>query len=97
MKRLAFHPEAEVEFARASEFYDAERAGLGAEFVNAVDQATAFVLAHPDAGTPVRAGLRRWLVRRFPYSIIYREEPERVYVLAVAHQRRQPGYWRERV
>jgi hypothetical protein len=51
----------------------------------------------PGAGTPMRDALRRWRVRWFPYSIIHSEEPYRLYILAVAHYRRRPKYWKERV
>jgi plasmid stabilization system protein ParE len=96
VKRAEFHLEAEVEFADAVDFYDAENEGLGAGFTDEVEQATQFVRTHPEAGRPVRGMIRRWRVQRFPYYIIYREESERVYILAVAHQRRRPGYWAER-
>jgi toxin ParE1/3/4 len=69
---------------------------LGAEFIDAVYQAIEFVRDTRAAGAPIREGLRRWLVRRFPYSVIYREEDDRMYVLAIAHHRRRPDYWRER-
>lgn len=97
MKALAFHPRAEEEFARDTEFYAARSIRLAREFTEAVDQALSFVRSNPDAGTPVRGALRSWLVRRFPYSVIYREEENRIYVLALAPHRRRPDYWRERV
>jgi toxin ParE1/3/4 len=96
VKPVAFHPEAEVEFASATEFYGAERPGLAGEFAEEMNHAVEFVRKHPEAGVPVRGAIRRWLVRRFPYSIIYREEETRLYILAVAHQRRRPEYWSER-
>ena len=97
MKAAEFHPEAEAELAEAVAFYDAEDPSLGSGFADAVEIAVQFVRANPEAGPPVRRALRRWLVRRFPYSIIYREESERVYILAIAHHRRKPRYWQHRV
>lgn len=97
MKRAIFHPEAEEEFSLAVVFYAEERPGLAQDFADAVDQAVAFVRGSPQAGPYVGGGNRRWLVRRFPYSIVYREEPDRIYILAVAHQRRHPDYWEKRV
>jgi toxin ParE1/3/4 len=79
VKPAEFHPEAEAEYHEAIAFYDAEDPGLGDEFVEAVAVAVDFVRAHPEAGRPVRRTLRRWLVRRFPYFLIYRDEPERIY------------------
>jgi toxin ParE1/3/4 len=97
VKPAEFHPQAEAELVEAVAFYDAEAANLGTEFAIAVEVAVDFVRANPDAGTPLRSELRRWLVRRFPYAIIYREEPERVYILAIAHHRRKPEYWQDRM
>lgn len=96
MKPVAFHPQAEAEFATASEFYRAERPGLATEFADELNRAVEFVRANPEAGTPIRREIRRWLVRRFPYSIIYREEESQIYILALAHQRRRPEYWSDR-
>ena len=96
MKHLAFHPQAEAEFARDTEFYAERSLRLAQEFTGAVEQALAFVQENPEAGTPVRGALRGWLVRRFPYTVIYREEEDRIYVLALAPHRRRPGYWRRR-
>ena len=93
MKPVEFHPDAETEFAHVAEFYDLARQRLGAEFANEVEQAVQFIRTHSEAGQPIREMIRRWRVQRFPYEIIYREEPERVYILAVAHHRRRPGYW----
>jgi toxin ParE1/3/4 len=93
VKPAEFHPE----FAESVAFYDAENSSLGNEFADAVEFAVQFVRASPQAGSPVRQTLRRWLVRRFPYSIIYREESDRVYILAIAHHRRKPRYWHHRI
>lgn len=96
MKPLAFHPKAEAEFTRDAEFYTEQNPRLAREFADAVSEALAFVRENPEAGTPLRGALRRWLVRRFPCSVIYREEQDRIYVLALAPHRRRPEYWRKR-
>ncbi|OGA13510.1 MAG: hypothetical protein A3H32_06905 [Betaproteobacteria bacterium RIFCSPLOWO2_02_FULL_63_19] len=51
----------------------------------------------PDAWHPLGAGLRRYVLRRFPYTIIYRADPEEIVIVAYAHQRRRPGFWRNRL
>ncbi|MBU1775437.1 MAG: type II toxin-antitoxin system RelE/ParE family toxin, partial [Gammaproteobacteria bacterium] len=50
-----------------------------------------------EAGAPVADGFRRVIVRRFPYSVVYRAKGEHIYIIAVAHQRRHPNYWSDRV
>jgi plasmid stabilization system protein ParE len=51
----------------------------------------------PESGSPQTAGTRRLVLREFPYSIVYRVEPDVVTVFAVAHTSRRPGYWRGRL
>lgn len=96
MKPVEFHPEAEADFASAAAFYARKRRGLAEEFASQIETAVRISREHPDAGALIRPDVRRWLVRRFPYSLIYRDEPTRVYVLAIAHQRRRPAYWADR-
>lgn len=96
MKPVALHPAAETEFAEAAGFYLARNPRLAVEFTEAVEEAFRFVRENMGAGTPVRGALRSWLVRRFPYRVIYREEESRIYVLAIAHHRRRPNYWHRR-
>jgi len=53
-------------------------------------------LEHPEAGSPAGPNRRRVVVARFPYSIVYQHQPNLIRIVAVAHQRRRPGYWRRR-
>jgi plasmid stabilization system protein ParE len=76
--------------------YESQQRGLGASFVAAVERAVSFLRTYPDAGAPIGRSVRRVLVRGFPYAVIYRLDPEGAFILAVAHVRRRPGYWRQR-
>ncbi|HSS20628.1 MAG TPA: type II toxin-antitoxin system RelE/ParE family toxin [Pyrinomonadaceae bacterium] len=94
----SLHPEAQQDLRDAAEFYR-ERAGnslsqsLLAEFERSVNA----LLKHPGLGSPWRSlGRRRYLMKRFPYSVIYTLSGEEIRILAVAHQNRRPGYWRGR-
>lgn len=86
------------EFAAAVEWYEEQRVGLGAEFFDAVAETTARIQSHPEIGTPASADTltRRALVPRFPYQIVYRPSADQIVIIAVAHLKRRPGYWRER-
>ena len=94
--RLEFHPEAAAEFDAALRYYGERRGGLAAAFLAAVRATTDLVAARPAAGRAFSVGARRLLVLGFPYAVIYAVEPDVVFVLAVAHTRRRPGYWRGR-
>jgi plasmid stabilization system protein ParE len=91
-----FLPPAEEEMVEASLFYEAESAELGFEFLDDVQRVIDSLREHPKLGQTVGRGLRRVLLRRFPFSLIYSEEANEILVVAVAHQRRRPDYWRGR-
>ncbi len=93
---LEFHPDAQADYDEAVARYEGERRGLGVRFGLAVREATDRAAEAPLHGSPVSDNLRRVFVRRFPYAILYAVEAERVYVVAVAHFRRRPDYWRDR-
>ncbi len=84
---------AQKDIRRAARFYEDEAPGLGGEFVTEIERAFARLAENPEIGPHARHNARKLLVRRFPYVVIYRVEPERVLVLAVGHQRRHPDFW----
>jgi hypothetical protein len=96
VKEALFHPEALAETDGSVDFYDAQLDGLGLRFLTAIEETTERISASPDAGAPLQGEYRKRIVPGFPYSIIYRVWEDYVYVVAVAHQHRRPGYWRER-
>ena len=102
MKRpLRISKNAKTEMAAASRWYESQRPGLGRDFVRMVDRAFARIERGPQMGSPVPRvpdrEIRRIPILRFPYHVIYIELPDRVQVLALAHQRRRPDYWRRRI
>lgn len=100
LSRVRFHPAAREELTSARDWYDRQRAGLGAELVDEIERAVEAVCANPRAW-PSPAGaprLRRFVLPRFPYSVLYAAEPEGgLLVVALAHTKRRPGYWRGRL
>jgi plasmid stabilization system protein ParE len=92
----SFHPEAAAELDDAALFYESRVTGLGRQFAAEVQRIVFFICKYPEAGALVRLPVRRALVDRFPYAVVYRHEREAVQVLAVAHVRKRPGYWRRR-
>jgi len=93
---VQYHPAARAELRRATRRYERERSGLGLAFLAAVREAEAVLTSHPELGMPLGGANRRHLIRRFPYGLIYRYERERIYILAVAHWRRDADYWADR-
>jgi plasmid stabilization system protein ParE len=97
VRRVDFHPEAQDEFASAARFYEDQRHGLGVDFTLTVQRAYERLLESPAAGAPFGRRLRRALVPKFPYGLLYRVEADRIYIIAVMHLHRRPGYWRSRL
>lgn len=97
MKRIEFHPEARVEFLEAVAYYEGQASGLGSDYIALVERTLAYVQGYPEIGRPFGGRLRRIIVPRFPFGLLYRHESDRVFVVAVMHLRRRPGYWRLRV
>jgi plasmid stabilization system protein ParE len=93
---ILLRPEAATEISEAWEWYEARRAGLGAEFVTCVEAAIARAARLPEENPPTYGEVRRALLRRFPYAVFYQVENGALLVLAVAHARRSPGYWLNR-
>lgn len=96
MNQPQFHPKARAELEKSAIFYDEKFPGLGLEFATEVQAAVAFAFSHPEAGMLDSNGFRRIVVRRFPFSVIYRTRDTFVYIIAVAHQRHRPDYWSDR-
>lgn len=93
----SFHPEAEQDFLGAVRWYDRKHAGLGAAFAAAVQRAVHVVAEFPGAGSPLGPDLRRAFVHAFPYYVVYAQSSDAIAILAVAHFRQRPGFWRDRV
>ena len=94
--RLEFHPEAELELVEAALHYEMEVPGLGERFEAEVRHATDILLEHPEIGQSVDSDLRRYVLPRFPFTVIYSATSGILRVEVVAHQSRLPGYWRTR-
>ncbi len=96
MLEITLHENADEEFKSAIRFYESRQAGLGETFFHRVSEGFDLILAQPFAGQVSFDDYRRRLIRQFPYSIVYRVESDRIYVLAVAHWSRSPSYWKTR-
>ena len=90
-----FHRLADAEVRSIRSYYS--RAGQSSNFLAALRDAVARIEASPGMWSPDAHGTRMCPLRKFPYRLIYIEEPSRVLIVAVPHDHRRPGYWRRRV
>ena len=95
-RELLVASRAAADIADAAAWYEAQRVGLSIEFIHALDQAFDAVAERPTTFRIVRSGIRRALLRRFPYGVFFVEEQASVTVLAVIHARRHPRVWPSR-
>jgi toxin ParE1/3/4 len=96
MTGYAFHPKARLELRDAARYYEDCRAGLGTAFLGEVRRTVSLILSHPEIGTLLEDDIRRRALHRFPYNLIYVYAEGRATILAVMHQKRRPGYWKDR-
>lgn len=88
---------AACDIEEAARFYESKRAGLGATFRIAVANALKRIVASPETFPTMRSGIRRCLVRHFPYAVLFHFDGGIVDVLVVTNLHRRPGWWTERV
>jgi len=91
--RLRFSPEARLDVLDARSWYELRASGLGTEFARAVDVAASAILRFPAAFPVVHGPVRKAVMRRFPYSLLFVLEKEEITVLGCFHQRRDPRSW----
>ena len=92
----SFHPDAEKVLNEAIAYYNDCQNGLGLEFAKEVYLAIQNILSFPHAWAALSANTRRCLTNRFPYGVIYQITDEEVFIIAVMHLNRKPGYWEKR-
>jgi len=94
---FSFHPAGRLELDQAADYYEACQPGLGRRFAEDVFAAIARIVKYPEAWPLLSRRARRCLTTRFPYGVIYLAKDAHVYVIAVAHSHRRPGYWQSRL
>jgi hypothetical protein len=101
IRSVKVHPAARAETRAAVLWYEGQREGLGWEFLWTVDDTIQRVAgrripSQPSDYADLDPALRRTILDRFPSTIYFLEEKDALIIIAVAHQKRRPGYWRRR-
>jgi plasmid stabilization system protein ParE len=97
MRSVRYHETAEVELLAEVEYLELCAEGLGRRFLEEIRGAESLIARFPEASEEIRPGVRKRVVRKFRYSLIYTLEEEGPLILAVAHHSRRPGYWAGRL
>jgi toxin ParE1/3/4 len=96
MKPVRFLSPAEWEMVQAARYYESKVPRLGSEFLSEVQRVVQGMESHPESAPKVKDIIRRRILTRFPYAILYQVDPDEIVVLAVMHLRRNPDYWHDR-
>lgn len=98
MKSLIIHSEARGELDSAIAYYEDQKVGLGLDLLSEVEQALGKIQKNPKVGALYKTvSLRRYILQRFPFLIFYTEFEDFIWVVAIAHGKRRPGYWKRRI
>jgi plasmid stabilization system protein ParE len=96
MPDIVFHPDVAFEVKASYEWYEEQAVGLGEDYLSELESAYEAILEFPDTWPKFQRNFRRFLLGKFPFSVIYRSKGNSIYVVAVMHNHRKPGYWLSR-
>jgi plasmid stabilization system protein ParE len=97
VKPTVFHPNADAEITEAAQYYEAHKPGLGSDFLEEVERALDHISTNPEGSQRIASRVRRKPLWRFPYNLIYADYSKKIRIVACAHQKRRPFYWRKRL
>jgi len=93
---IEYHPLAYEEVTEAANFYESRQKNLGVKFLNSVEEALKMLQSNPLMWKADSIGRRKYHIKRFPFQLIYKMKESNIFILAVAHTSRRPGYWKLR-
>ncbi|MCC7493135.1 MAG: type II toxin-antitoxin system RelE/ParE family toxin [Fimbriimonadaceae bacterium] len=96
-RRVEFGPAAEAELLEAAAWYAEHGPNLPRQLRREVQEAVRAIREQPERFPLLHQDIRRCLLRRFPYALLYRATHDLVVIVAVMHLSREPGYWQERL
>jgi uncharacterized secreted protein with C-terminal beta-propeller domain len=97
LKSVFFHQAAKEEFLSARDYYDDLIFGLGKSFIIEIEKTINIIKRNPLAYPIIKKNIRKAVIMKFPYSILYIIEKDLIYLLAIMHQKRKPNYWHTRL
>jgi toxin ParE1/3/4 len=97
VKQIVFHPDADAEIIDAAQYYEVNIPALGSEFIEEIERSLNQIKIFPESSQRIGRRARRKPLWRFPYNLIYAVYSDRIRIVACAHQKRRPFYWRKRL
>lgn len=97
MKPITFHPDIAIDIKGSYDWYEKQVEGLGNSFIHELESSYSAISSFPNTWVAFKYGFRRYLLSRFPFSIIYKEVEDEIIVVAIMHNSREPNYWLNRI
>lgn len=97
MKRHYFHPEADLEYTAAATYYAEIDIELARRFHYEIERLISDACSNPVRYRPVEGSVRRHFSQIFPYAVLYIDQPDRIWIVALMHLKRNPAYWKRRL
>lgn len=97
MNKVIFINKASEELHDVVRYYNNERQGLGFEFANEVKATLSRICFYPETWLEIDPGIRKCIVKRFPYALLYIYENSQIIIIAIMHMKRKPDYWKKRI
>ncbi|XOB61283.1 type II toxin-antitoxin system RelE/ParE family toxin [Campylobacterota bacterium DY0563] len=96
MKQISFHPDVANEIKGSYTWYEEKLQGLGNKFLSELEEGFLAIQNFPDTWATFQFGFKRYILNKFPFSIIYKTNSEEIFIIAVMHNSRKPAYWLDR-
>jgi len=97
MKPIIFLPPAEEEMLEAASYYESKAENLGRRYIFEIERSKNIIINNPELYPILKYNIRRCIVRRFPYGILYKIDPKEIVIVAIMHLNRKPDYWLNRI
>lgn len=97
MKQLSFHPDVANEIKGSYNWYENKLEGLGNKFLSELEDSFLAIQNFPDTWASFEYGFKRYILNRFPFSILYKSTKKEIIIIAVMHNSRKPDYWLNRI
>jgi len=94
--KIEFHPQAILELDKTVDYYEEIQSGLGFKFMNEIQIGINTITNYPHSWQKMSESTRRYIIRKFPFGIIYMFYSDRIYIIAIMHLSRKPEYWSSR-
>jgi len=94
--KIEFHPQAILELDKTVDYYEEIQSGLGFKFMNEIQTGINTITNYPHSWQKMSESTRRYIIRQFPFGIIYMFYSNKIYIIAIMHLSRKPEYWSSR-